>query len=191
MELHDWVECHQDKFLTIADVSHLKEGDKMEVLIFKYGFRSYNILPHLKDNVTYKPDIFFSAQKNTIEMEHDGMWSITNIHDQIYLSAMHVDAGNCGVFLKNKWLSLSGPKRDTLRIDLRMLNIVGQNDLRNFISKHISELSPDTLVGYTGPMMKWSDVMSSSDVYIDKKQHDCLTREYRPNGDSIHNLYSC
>lgn len=159
-------------FLTLGDIMNLKKGESIEVYAF-YSNLCDDIETKKRDHL-YKPNelfrnvprIIFTRSNNNTDLTVQGQWKFpgssnkpTRFKFDILLTFVRNNTGNTDDKndVKSFWLPI---KKDTVTYCLK----------GNSVSKHISEFSPNTPIGYEGPMIRKSDIEKYSHIFIDSKE---------------------
>lgn len=154
LDLAAWTKKEKGQWLTIADISKLRKGDKLEVVLLDRNITDTVTAAGIKSNKLYPAATFFKGARAIYEHK-SGLQGCLALQDNIVLDPFefHVEIEN-----RNDWYPLRDgvlPAKDPQRF----LKLLGKRT-------PWSAMDPATHVGYRGPMISWSAVASGPPVYL-------------------------
>jgi hypothetical protein len=156
VELTQWIEKYKDKWLTIQQVKELPLNKKIKLLLLDRNI--YDNKDHIKEAKLYSPTFFFKknyawywkTDNNNLIGKIKYEWQKET--DEPYDFEFHIE------YKEDKWYPLTNgilPKNDEQKI-VTLLN----KDIP------IKDFSPDTHIGYRGPIIIWKEIKNFMKVYL-------------------------
>lgn len=156
INMYDFIYEHtKEKHLRLSDIQNLNPGDQLDVVIWDSNLEEYGIWDKLKKDTHYSPEEFFKSN-------HHQLTYLGNYEWDIYFTFEEGDLD---------------PYRHPVHIMLKdSENIFEIHDgyvcLPKFNGEQkkicpVDEVDKDCKIGWRGPMMLWSDLLSynSQKVY--------------------------
>jgi hypothetical protein len=154
IEYDKWVDYVLPKCLSIADVSALKPGDRIKVLLMDRNLGDtvcevnksdtiYDVHHYFKDKV--------AVYEHTADLHGNAVWDyqlmgkdLSNISALTMTDTCEFDIN----YKEGHWYPLAGGR-------LPVSDKQGLAEFGDVSGKHYSEFPPTTLIGWRGPMMLW------------------------------------
>ena len=155
LDLAAWTKKAKEKWLTIADISKLRKGDKLEVVLLDRNITDTVTAAGIKTNKLYTAATFFKGSRAIYEHKDGLQGCLTLMDDNIVLDPFefHVEIEN-----RNDWY----PLRDGA------LPAKDPQGFLKLLGKRTPWTAMDTAthVGYRGPMILWPAVKKGPPVYL-------------------------
>lgn len=154
LEFTKWKERSRKYWLTIKDITKMKSGEKMQVLMLDRNALDWHFESHVF-NKLYKPSKFFKNNKETYTHSKELYGNITYCKHNITFDdkeGFHVE------YMKGNWYPLLNehlPSNDIQGI----FPLLGKK-------VHWRDMNRHTPIGWRGPLIKWDDIDKLPNVYL-------------------------
>jgi hypothetical protein len=175
----EWEDVVTEKYaIRILDITKMQHGEQIEVLIMDRNLSCITSQVN-ESNTNYEPEIFYRYNRGTYVHDKDLMgklifhWKDTTEVDENF--EFHLE------YLPKNWYPIMDGKLSTSTSTMPL-------------NQHWSNFSPDTKVGYRGPMIPWCKLKEMPNIYLKRYENKiykcvCLDIDNPPESFDLHQEY--
>lgn len=146
--------------MTIEDILKWEIGHEADVVLWDRNFEEYWIWSNAEKEKLYDPKEFFRANRCKLTYKGNMVWDIHFDFGKTIEHPVHLDV----TALPTNWTWVAIEEDGYVRITTESVNRK-ITPRRKAIHMHWTEFSPETRVGWRGPIMLWEKLDSLDKVY--------------------------